>query len=40
MSVSDGEERELEGDSGSTFQVLVNESTSFKLLNGTKDLFP
>jgi hypothetical protein len=40
MLVSDGEERKLETGFLSTFQVLVKESTSLKLLNGTKDLLP
>ena len=40
MVVSGGEEWELEACHLSTFQVLVKESTSLKLLNGTKDLLP
>jgi hypothetical protein len=38
--MSGGEERKLKAGELSTFQVLVNESTSLKLLNGTKDLLP
>lgn len=38
--MSDGEGRKLKRGRLGTFQVLVKESTSLKLLNGTKDLFP
>lgn len=38
--MSGGKERRSEARHFSTFQVLVKESASLKLLNGTKDLLP